>query len=196
MHWKLAVLQRVGCLKKWSLFNITVYKWLVFGGIKVSNRSRLSHSVARHLQMSILKVMVCFSFSFKQNFHLKKVFQKRLLLVLLGNFFRPNSTWAPGGLGVRGHSSEWAAVFQTHGVSGMNLSSGLELGLSASLFPLFSTRFPTSEHCALDNLSDIYTGYNVYDPSRGCSVYNLHNYTVTALGGEFRNLPTLSTLQT
>ena len=64
-----------------------------------------------------------------------------------------------------------------HRAGGVNLCPEPDLALSASLFPCFPTLIPDSKHCVLNNCSDIYMDYNVYDASHGCSVHNLYNCT-------------------
>lgn len=87
----------MGCLPKGSLFNITVYTWLAFKGIKVKNWPRLSQAAAWHLQIvSFKKQGSGFLFLPNKTFYPKKVFQTRFPVVLLGNVFAPGSPSAPG----------------------------------------------------------------------------------------------------
>ena len=93
----LAVLQKVRCLKQGSLFNTTATNGFSSRGIKMSNRPSGLNAANRQVQIVIFKKQ-WFGFLSLANktFYPKKVFQKRFLLVLLGNCFLPCFILAPG----------------------------------------------------------------------------------------------------
>ena len=118
------------------------------------------------------------------------------LLVLVGTFFLPRSTLAPGWfvwwkdramnkqLYLNLHELvEWTCLLSQSQCSQL-------LSAPISLHPHSSLQAPS-----LGNFSDIYIDYNMYDISCGCLVHNLYRCTVTALRREFRSLPIPSTLQ-
>lgn len=179
----MAFIQRGGGLKSDHFLASLSTNGLSSRGIKVSNGSHLSNAAAHHLQIVIFKKQQpVFLFPSNTTFYPKKVFQKIFLLVLVGTFFLPCSTLAPG----------WFAWLKDRAVNKqlyLNLHESVEWTcvLSQSwCSQLFSSRISLHPHSSLQaprlgNFSDIYVGYNMYDTSCGCWVHSLYHCTAPAL---------------
>lgn len=157
----------------------------------MSNRPRVSNAATRHVQIVVFKKQWSgFLFLSNTTFCPKNVFPKKCLLVLLGNFFLPCLSSAPGWfVWWKGIAVNKQLCPSLHSVGRINLLPEQEL-CSQLLFSLSSPHsFLTPEHCVSKTLVILNMDSYEYDASHGCSVYNLHNGTVTVLGGEIYEFP-------
>lgn len=159
----------------------------------MSNRHHLSNAETCHLQIVIFKKQwSVFLFAWNKTFCPKKVFWESVLLVLLGDFFLPTPPWPVG------RTLSWINSYVPTCTELGKWAHFLNQSKCSRLFSSFGSPPPSlaPEHWTLNNCSEIYLDYyRGSDTPHGCLVHALCNCTVPILRVEFRNLPTLSTLQ-